>query len=303
MPPTTRVPGKIHLAPKKRLGQHFLVDETVARRIVDAATVTTQDTVVEIGPGKGVLTFLIAARARRVVAVEFDRNLVAYLREHARDHGNVAIVNEDVLRYDFRALARGAGSRLIVVANLPYNISTPVLFRLFDAREVFSHLVLMLQQEVADRVVACPGTKDYGVLAVFAQLFTTPRMIMRVPPGAFYPRPKVTSALVRFDILGGTRLPVRDMEAFRLVVRAGFGQRRKTLVNALHGGPCREASKERLKALLEGTGIDHRRRAETLDLAEFERLAWTLRSSGELSRGVSDGVEGTPVGTAAPQDV
>lgn len=285
MPPIRRGPRTWHLAPKKRLGQHFLVDEMVARRIVRASALTEQDTVVEIGPGKGVLTFLMAELAHRVVAIELDGELVGLLRERAVQHANVTVIHDDVLRYDFLVLAGEDGSRLKVVANLPYNISTPVLFRLLDAKEVFSYLVLMLQQEVADRVVARPGSKQYGVLSVFTQLFTAPRIIMRVSPGAFYPPPKVMSAVVRFDILQHARVPVRDMEAFRVVVRAAFGQRRKTILNALYGGLCREGSKERLKMLLEESGIDHRRRGETLDLPEFERLAWILKSAGELVQG------------------
>ena len=283
MPPTTRGPATIHLTPKKRLGQHFLVDEAIARSIIQAATLGEQDTVVEIGPGRGVLTFPMAALAHRVVAIELDRELVEFLRKCAVDYANVTVVHDDVLRYDFRALAGRDTSRLKVVANLPYNISAPVLLRLLDARDLFSYLLLMFQQEVAERVVARPGTKQYGVLSVFTQLFTAPRIILRVSPNAFYPPPKVMSAVVRFDILQETAIPVRDMEAFRLVVRAGFGQRRKTILNALYGGPCREGSKERLKVLLQKSGIDHRRRGETLDLPEFERLAWILKSSGELA--------------------
>jgi 16S rRNA (adenine1518-N6/adenine1519-N6)-dimethyltransferase len=264
--------------PKQALGQHFLIDQGIAEKIVRLADLSAEDCVVEIGPGMGVLTFLMLPQVKRVIAVELDQGMADYLREKGQGKASLTVIHEDVLGFDFARAAQAAGKRLKVVANLPYNISTPVIFRLLDSREALTHLTLMLQREVAERIIATPGGKDYGLLSIFTQLYTAPKIIMRVPPEAFHPRPKVESAVVQFEVLERSRIAIEDEGFFKKVAKAAFAQRRKTLLNALRGSPL-PLPREKIEAALIAVGIDPRRRAETLDLAEFQRLAETLKKA------------------------
>ncbi len=267
--------------PKRNLGQNFLIDKKVAQEIVGLAPLEPDDIVVEIGPGRGALTFLMVPRVKRVVAVEVDRRMVDYLSDKGKGRRSLAVVPRDALQFDFLGLAQEAGRKLKVVANLPYNISTPIIFRLLECRGVLAHLTLMLQQEVAQRITSPPGSRNYGSLSIFAQLYTSPEILLRVPPHAFYPPPKVESAVVGFEILEHPRVEIGDRGFFQGVVRASFAQRRKTILNSLKNSPLALGSREEIKEVLEAVGIDPRRRAETLDLVEFKRLADTLR---ELNR-------------------
>jgi 16S rRNA (adenine1518-N6/adenine1519-N6)-dimethyltransferase len=269
------------VSPKKALGQHFLIDKGIAQKIVRLASLGPEDCVVEIGPGMGVLTFPMLPRVKKVVAVEVDQEMADYLR--GRGVTSLTVICQDALRVDFRGLAQDAGGRLKVVANLPYNIAAPVIFRLLEYREVLTNLTLMLQREVAQRITASPGSKAYGPLSIFTQLYTSPKLMMRVPPQAFYPRPKVESAVVGFAILDHPRVEVRDTEFFHEVVRASFAQRRKTILNSLKNSPLALGSREEIEEALGVVGIDPRRRAETLDLHEFKRLAEALKGLKEDS--------------------
>ncbi|UCC65931.1 MAG: ribosomal RNA small subunit methyltransferase A [Deltaproteobacteria bacterium] len=265
------------ILPKRALGQHFLIDRRLAEKIVRLAPLDPEDIVVEIGPGMGVLTFLMLPQVKKVVAVELDQRMVAYLREKGKKISSLAVVYGDALQFDFRGLAEEAGGKLKVVANLPYNISTPIIFRLLESRDSLAHLTLMLQQEVAQRITSPPGSRDYGPLSISAQLYTSPKILMRVPPHAFYPRPAVQSAVVGFEILAHPRVEVGDMRFFQGVVRASFAQRRKTILNSLKNSALGLGSSGEIRGVLESIGIDPRRRAETLDLVEFKRLAEALR--------------------------
>ncbi|OGP83649.1 MAG: ribosomal RNA small subunit methyltransferase A [Deltaproteobacteria bacterium RBG_16_54_11] len=264
------------ISPKQALGQHFLIDQGIAQKIVRLATLEPEDCVVEIGPGMGVLTFLMLPLVKKVIAVELDPGMADYLKEKAQGMASLIIIRQDALGFDFSTAAKAADRRLKVVANLPYNISTPVIFRLLESRLFFSHLTLMLQREVAQRISASPGNKEYGPLSIFIQLYTSPKIMMRVPPEAFYPSPKVESALVGFEILERPRIAIGDDGFFQKVVRASFAQRRKTLLNALKNSPLALGSGKEIEAALVAAGIDPRRRAETLDLIEFQRLAEAL---------------------------
>jgi 16S rRNA (adenine1518-N6/adenine1519-N6)-dimethyltransferase len=266
------------VSPKQALGQHFLIDLGIARKIVRLADLEPEDCVVEIGPGMGVLTFLMLPLVKKVIAVELDQGMAAFLREKAAGAGmaSLTVVRQDALGFDFARVSRDVGRKIKVVANLPYNISTPVIFRLLESRETLTRLTLMLQREVAQRISASPGNKDYGPLAIFTQLYTSPKIVMQVPPEAFYPRPRVESALVRFEIMEHPRIAIDDDGFFQQVVRASFAHRRKTLLNALTGSSLSLGAKEGVAAALEAIGIDPRRRAETLDLVEFQRLAEAL---------------------------
>ena len=265
------------VSPKRGLGQHFLIDQGIAQKIVRLADLEPEDCVVEIGPGMGVLTFLMLPLVKKLIAVELDQGMAEWLREKGQGRASLTIICQDALDFDFAIVAGEAGRRLKVVANLPYNISTPVIFRLLENRLFFSHLTLMLQREVAERITASPGSKAYGPLSIFTQLYTFPKIMMRVPPEAFYPRPKVESALVRFEILDRPRIAINDDDFFQKVVRASFAQRRKIILNSLKNSSLSIGSGKEIEAALDAVGIDPRRRAETLDLAEFQRLAEALK--------------------------
>ena len=258
---------RLRLLPKRYMGQNFLIDERVRERIIAEARVTEEDIVLEVGPGLGTLTFPLAERASKVIAIEKDRTLAGYLREEAGEGSNIEIIEGDALRVSYRELARSVGRRLKVVSNLPYSIASPLLLRFLDEREAFCSLLIMVQREVGLRIVAEPGTGNYGFLTVMVRLFADASIVTIVPPGAFYPRPKVHSALVSMEILEGPRVGVEDMRAFRGLVSHAFGKRRKTLKNAL-----RPLLGDRAEETLTSAGIDPRRRGETLTLEEFYRI-------------------------------
>jgi 16S rRNA (adenine1518-N6/adenine1519-N6)-dimethyltransferase len=264
--------------PKRVLGQHFLIDQGIAEKIVRLADLGPDDLVIEIGPGMGALTFLMLPLVKKVIAVELDQGMADYLREKGEGKVSLTVIHEDILGFDFAKVAREAGRRIKIVANLPYNISTPVVFRLLECREALTHLTLTLQREVAERIIAAPGGKAYGLLSIFTQLYTSPKIVMRVPPEAFHPRPKVESAVVGFEILERPRVAIEDEGFFKKVAKASFAQRRKTLLNALRGSPL-PLPKEKIEGALAAAGIDRRRRAETLDLAEFQRLSAALKKA------------------------
>jgi 16S rRNA (adenine1518-N6/adenine1519-N6)-dimethyltransferase len=267
---------ELGVVPQQALGQHFLIDQGIAAKIIRLAGLVPDDVVVEIGPGTGVLTFRILPLVKKVIAVELDSEMAAYLRKKGKDNSTLTIVRQDALGFDFARAARDADRRITIVANLPYNIATQVVFRLLDYRQSLTRFTLMLQREVAQRITASPGNKSYGLLSIFTQLFTEPKIVMRVPPEAFYPVPRVESAVVGFDVLGQPRVAIEDEKFFKTVVKASFAQRRKTLLNALRGAPF-PLSKEQIEQALQAAGIDPRRRAETLDLTEFQHLASALK--------------------------
>jgi 16S rRNA (adenine1518-N6/adenine1519-N6)-dimethyltransferase len=263
------------MRPRKRFGQHFLCDEAVVRRIVETAAVGPDAAVLEIGPGLGALTDTLAARAQRLYLVEVDRDLVARLRERYADRPHVAIIEADVL--DVRLDRVIPDPPVTVVANLPYNIGTEVVFRLLEVRRHFPHAVLMLQREVAERFTARPGTDAWGAPSVMLQTFADVRVAFGVSRRSFHPPPRVTSAVIDIRWLDSPRVEIGSLAAYRAVVRAAFGQRRKTLRNAL-------GRVEAEWSLAPGTaaqacvaaGIDPGARAETLDVAAFGSLTRAL---------------------------
>lgn len=258
------------IRPKKSLGQHFLKDRAYLGKIVDAARIGPADRVLEIGPGLGGLTRLLAARAERVLALELDDRLIGVLRDDFAGSQNVEIVHGDALTFDYGSLA----GPWKVVANLPYYISTPLVQRLIEHRDRFSTLTVMLQKEVAERIAAPPGGKEYGFLSVLVQLYTDPRMEFSVPPGAFSPPPDVESAVITLSVLDRPAAALLDEPFFFRLVKEAFSQRRKTLRNALRrlGLPPLTAEDAARR-----TGIDLARRPETLSVAEFAALADALR--------------------------
>jgi 16S rRNA (adenine1518-N6/adenine1519-N6)-dimethyltransferase len=268
---------KYGIRPRKRLGQCFLCDPNILEKIVRIADVRDTDTVVEIGSGIGVLTAMIARTARRVVAVEVDRLLVEVLQNELADSGNVEIVHTDVLQFDFSSLCTGptherSKERIKVIGNVPYNLSSQIVLRLLDIHDCLDRVVLMLQREVAERLAAPPGTKDYGPLSVYVALFTVPTLENRVPAGCFYPRPDVESRVIRLDIREKPLCRVDDMEFFRSLVRSAFSKRRKTLLNSLKSSPL-PVTADQINTALSALGIDGVRRAETLSVHEFAALS------------------------------
>jgi 16S rRNA (adenine1518-N6/adenine1519-N6)-dimethyltransferase len=249
---------------RKRFGQHFLHDPAVLRRIVDAIDPRPGERLVEIGPGRGALTLPLLERCRRLEVIEIDRDLVPLLARRAAGRGELVVHEADVLEVDFRAL-HGGGAKLRVCGNLPYNISTPLLFHLLDARAAIADMHFMLQKEVVDRIVAPPGGKTYGRLTVMLAAACAATALFRVGRGAFQPPPAVDSAVVRLVPHAADPFPLPDPARFARLVAAAFSMRRKTLSNSLRG--IVDA------AQFDAAGIDAGRRPETLAPAEFARLA------------------------------
>ncbi|MBC7251503.1 MAG: 16S rRNA (adenine(1518)-N(6)/adenine(1519)-N(6))-dimethyltransferase RsmA [Anaerolineae bacterium] len=264
------------LRPRRELGQNFLEDPAILRRIVDAAELTTDDLVLEVGPGLGTLTRPLAAQAGRVVAVELDQQLVSILRQELADCLNVEIVHGDILALDPATLLPEWPGEYKVVANLPYYITSAVLRHLLESPLRPRLMVLTLQLEVARRLVAGPG--EMSLLAVSVQFYGKPRIVTRISAGSFYPSPQVDSAVVRIDVYERPPVPVDDADSFFRVVQAGFAQRRKQLRNALAHGLRRPVGE--VVAALERAGIDPRRRAETLSLMEWAALWRELAAVG-----------------------
>jgi 16S rRNA (adenine1518-N6/adenine1519-N6)-dimethyltransferase len=266
------------LRPKKRLGQSFLKDASTMARIVAAADIGATDTVVEIGAGTGVMTELIAARAARVIAVEIDPALAGILREHvAKDHGNVEIVEGDALAFDYRAAAEASASGIVkVIGNIPYYISTLLFFAVIDARHDVESAIFMFQSEVAERIVAFPDSKNYGIPSVMAAMYTRVSRVLTVPPSCFYPPPRVTSTVVKIVMRRSPLVALTDPEFFQKLVRTSFARRRKTILNNLRQGRLAGWSEDDILRALTVTGIDGRRRAETVSAGEFGALSNTL---------------------------
>lgn len=263
------VPGLLRsqgLMPRKGLGQNFLTDPAVLDKVVDAAGVTADDTVLEIGPGLGSLTRHLARAARQVTAVEIDGNLIPLLQQVLAAESNVRVIHADILELD-PAEIMGADPYL-VVANIPYYITSAILRHLLDSSNRPQRLVLTMQREVAERICAAPG--DLSLLALSVQVYGSPRPALRIPAGAFYPPPNVDSTTLRIDLHPRPRIPTEQLDAFFRLAKAGFSQKRKTLRNALSGGLGIKAEQGAL--LLQAAQIDPQRRAETLAIEEWARL-------------------------------
>jgi 16S rRNA (adenine1518-N6/adenine1519-N6)-dimethyltransferase len=271
---TREILKEFGIKPSKGLGQNFLTDKNILAKMVAAAELSRHDQVLEIGPGIGTLTRTLAARAGKVVAVEIDRRLVPVLGHTLKHCDNVEVINADILTLDLGSLWKGHFTgRVKVVANLPYYVTSPIIMKLLEENVPLDRIVVMVQKEVAQRMNAGPGGKDYGALSIAVQYRTRPSVIAEIPPTVFVPTPKVASAIIRLDVQEtGVRYAVKDERLLFRLVRAAFGQRRKTLMNALGSG-FPEVDRKDLAKILEGCGIDPRRRGETLSIEEFCLLA------------------------------
>lgn len=269
---------------QKKFGQNFLIDTHVLEKIVEAAEVGPEDFVLEIGPGIGTMTQYLGERARQVLAVEIDNNLIPILKETLSGYDNVEILHGDILKQDIQAIADryNGGKPIKVVANLPYYITTPIIMGLFESHVPLANVTVMVQKEVADRMKAKPGTKEYGALSLAVQYYANPYLAANVPPNCFMPRPNVGSAVIRLDCLSKTPVEVKDEKLMFRLIRASFNQRRKTLQNGLANSGELNFSKEEIGLAIEKAGLPPSIRGEKLGLEEFARLSDLL---GEV-RGV-----------------
>ena len=270
--------ARYDIRPRRRLGQSFLEDMNMVCRISALVEPETDETVVEIGAGLGLLTAELAKKAGRVIALEIDPRLIAVLKDRFAGDDRVEIIQEDVLIYDFFSAC--SGRRIKVVGNIPYHISTPILFRLLEFRRAIKSMVLMFQKELADRIIAHPGKKDYGILSVIFARYAFAVREMSIPPTCFYPVPSVVSSVLRIMMCDDLGTPEEE-SLFVMTVRASFSQRRKTLRNNLRSAGFAE---DVLDRVLVKTGIKGVRRAETLTLGEFQILAAELAACGDVEK-------------------
>lgn len=263
---------------KKRFGQNFLVDNNVLAKILDSASIREGDPVLEIGPGVGTLTLASAEKGARVLAVEMDRELIPILSETLSNSPDARIVNADILSLSLRDLLRDhfGSAKVKVLGNLPYYITSPIIGNLLDVCSQLDRIVLMVQKEVAERLMAAPGTKDYGSMSVFVQYHTAPEIIAHVSRNVFFPPPDVSSAIVRLVPRAHPPVDVPNERLYFDIVHCAFGQRRKTLLNSLSDCPVLGLTKQQVSQVLREAAIDPSRRAETLSLEEFGRIARAL---------------------------
>ena len=277
---TIEVLQKYNFNFQKKFGQNFLIDTSVLTRIIDAAEITKDDCVLEIGPGIGTMTQYLAESAREVVAVEIDKALIPILEDTLSAYDNVTVINEDILKVDINRLVqeKNSGKAIKVVANLPYYITTPIIMGLFESGVPLQSITIMVQKEVADRMQVGPGTKDYGALSLAVQYYAKPEIVANVPPNCFIPRPNVGSAVIRLTRHEKPPVEVKDEKYMFALIRASFNQRRKTLVNGLGNAGNLNVSKEKVAAVLEEMGKSPTVRGETFTLEDFALLSNLLLS-------------------------
>ena len=269
---------RFNIRPSKKLGQSFLVDVNTLHKIADACRISPEDTVVEIGAGIGVLTSDVSKIARRVIAVEIDPRLVEILHDQFDGSSNVTLHAGDILKFDFASKSNEYKTKIKVIGNVPYNISSPVIFHLLAYRSVIESFTLMLQKEVVDRLVSEPDNKSYGVPSVLLQMYADVDQLFNVSATCFYPRPKVESSVIQGTFLVKPRFQLDDEAFFGRVVKAAFAQRRKMLSNNLkHAQFLEGLTDERIKSVLTEAEIDGKRRGETLTIEEFSKLSNILK--------------------------
>lgn len=275
---TIAVLQKYHFNFQKKYGQNFLVDTHVLEKIMDAAEISPEDCVVEIGPGIGTMTQYLAERAESVIAVEIDKNLIPILEETLSGYENVSVLNEDILKVDLNRIVqeKNAGRPVKVVANLPYYITTPIIMGLFENHVPLESITIMVQKEVADRMQVGPGTKDYGALSLAVQYYAKPEIVAVVPPNCFIPRPNVASAVIRLTRYEKPPVEVSDEAFLFALIRASFNQRRKTLVNGLSNAQNLSVTREQVTEALAVMGLSATIRGEALTLEQFARLSALL---------------------------
>jgi 16S rRNA (adenine1518-N6/adenine1519-N6)-dimethyltransferase len=281
---TKAILSKYNMSAKKKFGQNFLIDSAVLDGIVEAAGVSENDCVLEIGPGIGSLTQYLAESAGKVVAVEIDKTLMPVLADTLSEYNNVTVINEDILKVDIdRIVEEENGGRPIkVVANLPYYITTPIIMKLFEKGALIESITVMVQKEVADRMAAEPGNKDYGSLSLAVGYYASARNVMEVPPSSFIPQPNVSSAVVSLVRYPEPRVRVKDEKYMFELIRTSFNQRRKTLCNSLSNNPALGVSRLEIQDALIKMGMNEKVRGEILNLEQFAELSDILQSRGAM---------------------
>ena len=271
---TIEILNKYKFIFQKKFGQNFLIDTHVLDKIIRAADITKDDFVLEIGPGIGTLTQYLCENAREVVAVEIDKMLLPILEDTLSEYTNVTVLNQDILKVDLNALVqeRNGGKPIKVVANLPYYITTPIIMELFERHTPLINITVMVQKEVADRMQAAPGSKDYGALSLAVQYYAKPYIAAYVPQNCFMPRPNVGSAVINLTLHKDSMIKVNDDALMFRIIRASFNQRRKTLVNGLNNSPELSFNKEEIAKALEAMGLLNNIRGEALTLEQFAQL-------------------------------
>ena len=272
---TIEVLQKYNFNFQKKFGQNFLIDTRVLEEIIDAAEITKDDFVLEIGPGIGTMTQYLCEAAREVVAVEIDTNLIPILKDTLSAYDNVEVLNQDILKVDIASLAKERNNNrpIKVVANLPYYITTPIIMGLFESHVPIDSITIMVQKEVADRMQEGPGSKEYGALSLAVQYYAKPEIVVNVPPSCFMPQPKVGSAVIRLTRHEQSPVEVEDEKLMFQVIRASFNQRRKTLANGLNNFGSFGLSKEEIQSCIEELGVPVNIRGEALSLEQFAELA------------------------------
>lgn len=272
---------------QKKFGQNFLIDTHVLEKIIAEAQITKEDCVVEIGPGIGTMTQYLAESAGHVVAVEIDKALIPILEDTLSAYDNVEVINEDILKVDLQKLVeeKNGGRPVKVVANLPYYITTPIVMGLFESRMPLHSITIMVQKEVAERMQAGPGTKDYGALSLAVQYYAQAEVVANVPPNCFIPRPNVGSAVIRLTRYEKPPVLAEDEKLMFAIIRASFNQRRKMLTNGLSNAPGLSADKEKVRSALACMGLPENIRGEAMTLEQFARLSGLLGGNGCEKRG------------------
>ncbi len=263
--------------PIKRWGQNFLIDKNIANKIIETAQLSAKDYVLEIGPGRGILTEEIAKRAKNVIAVELDKKLCGFLKEQLQNYQNVKIIQGDFLKINLSSLNLNPNTK--VIGNLPYYITTPIIMKLLDSRENISNIVIMVQKEVAQRITSTTGSKNYGILSIAVQYFANVYLIRNVSKKVFFPEPKVSSSILKIDVLNKPRVRVKDEDIFFKVVRGAFSQRRKMLINSL--SHSLNLQRNLIQQILEKNNISSQRRGETLTLEEYGKLSDSINEIRE----------------------
>lgn len=276
---TIEILKKYEFSFQKKYGQNFLIDTHVLDKIIRAAKISSDDFVLEIGPGIGTMTQYLAEAAREVAVVEIDDKLIPILEETLKEYENVTIIHGDILKVDIEGLVqeKNQGRPVKVVANLPYYITTPIIMGLLEGSASVDSITVMVQKEVADRMKVGPGTKDYGALSLAVQYYARPEIVANVPPNCFIPRPKVGSAVIRLTRHQTPPVQVQDEDFLFRIIRASFNQRRKTLVNSLNNSPELQLTKEQVTKALEQMGLPAAVRGETLTLEQFAELTELLQ--------------------------
>lgn len=272
---TAEILKKYNFHFQKRYGQNFLIDGNILEKIIEAAEITKEDFVLEIGPGIGTMTQYLAEHAREVAAVEIDKSLIPILADTLSSYDNVTVINEDILKVDIAALAKekNDGRPIKVVANLPYYITTPIIMGLFESRVPLESITIMVQKEVADRMQVGPGTKDYGALSLAVQYYAKPETVATVSPECFIPKPNVGSAVIRLTRYEQPPVQAEDERFLFAIIRASFQQRRKTLANGLSHAPELSLTRETVEEALQEMGLSVTIRGEALTLQQFAHLS------------------------------